>query len=440
MAALPCVGPAELGFVFPLTLSTVHFVVSALGAQLFLRVLKVRPLADISGSGRDLRWPLIAFPTVLAFARQLRPLVEVKAADHWTRVFPMAVVFCINIVLGNVSLSSIPVSFMQTIKSFTPATTSACSPPPAAPQPLLKTYPAPSWGHALPMHQSAGQILLTATSGSLLISVLNFLPFPVLLQRLVWGRQFDVRVYLSLLPVVGGIVITSVTELSFVWKGFIAAMAGCFVTSTKTILAESILHGKYNFDSLNTVREEEWLPRRAGLSQPPSWSSCSRPTRLQEPDGIRKLLWWAVVYYMAPYATALLIVPAALFEGPDLNLWLLERRGPEGGGLAFPFTVLLVSGVIAFSLNYSIFYVIQTTSALTFNVAGNMKTAVAIAASWLLFRNPMSWLNVAGCGITLLGCTVYGYVRQRLGSRAVIEVTKEELPELLPLLDMQPRA
>lgn len=38
----------------------------------------------------------------------------------------MSFVFCINIVLGNVSLRYIPVSFMQTIKSFTPATTGNC--------------------------------------------------------------------------------------------------------------------------------------------------------------------------------------------------------------------------------------------------------------------------------------------------------------------------
>ena len=30
----------------------------------------------------------------------------------------------------------------------------------------------------------------------------------------------------------------------------------------------------------------------------------------------------------------------------------------------------------------------------------------------MLFRNPMSALNVTGCAITLLGCTLYGYVRQ----------------------------
>eukprot|EP00270_Netrium_digitus_P017192 TRINITY_DN6268_c1_g1_i8.p1 TRINITY_DN6268_c1_g1~~TRINITY_DN6268_c1_g1_i8.p1 ORF type:complete len:258 (+),score=58.91 TRINITY_DN6268_c1_g1_i8:250-1023(+) len=241
----------------------------------------------------------------------------------------MAILFCVNIVLGNVSLSAIPVSFMQTIKSFTPATT-------------------------------------------------------VILQRLVWRRMFDTRVYLSLLPVVGGIVLTSVTELSFVWKGFLAALAGCFVTSTKTILAETLLHGKYSYDSLNTV------------------------------------------YHMAPYATMLLILPAAALEGWQVNVWLNTQES-----LTLPFLVLLASGLLAFSLNYSIFYVIQTTSALTFNVAGNMTTAVAISASWLLFWNPMTWLNVVGCTITLVGCTVYGYVRQVLGAKAVVDVSREEQP-LLP--------
>jgi len=69
----------------------------------------------------------------------------------------------------------------------------------------------------------------------------------VVLQCLVWKKSFDRRVWLSLIPIVGGIVLTSVTELSFNMAGFLAAFFGCVVTSTKTILAESLLHG-YNFD------------------------------------------------------------------------------------------------------------------------------------------------------------------------------------------------
>ena len=80
---------------------------------------------------------------------------------------------------------------------------------------------------------------------------------------------------------------------------------------------------------------------------------------------------------MAPYATMILIVPSALVEGRGVLQWCATTPN-----LDLSLLILVASGAIAFSLNYSIFYVIQTTSALTFNVAGNMKTAVAISASW----------------------------------------------------------
>lgn len=83
----------KLDFKFPLTVSCIHFICSAIGAYLVIKVLK------------------------------LKPLIVVEPEDRWRRIFPMSFVFCINIVLGNVSLRYIPVSFMQTIKSFTPATT-----------------------------------------------------------------------------------------------------------------------------------------------------------------------------------------------------------------------------------------------------------------------------------------------------------------------------
>jgi len=271
----------KLDFKFPLSVSCVHFICSAVGSYIAIKVFKVKPL------------------------------IEVDPEDLWRRIFPMSFVFCINIVLGNVSLRYIPVSFMQTIKSFTPATT-------------------------------------------------------VFLQWLVWRKAFDTRIWWSLVPIVGGILLTSVTELSFNIFGFCAAFFGCLATSTKTILAESLLHG-YKFDSINTV------------------------------------------YYMAPFATMILAVPALLFEGTGIIHWLETQDSLYG-----PLFIIIGSGIFAFCLNFSIFYVIHSTTAVTFNVAGNMKVAVAIMVSWLIFRNPISLLNAVGCAITLLGCTFYGYVRHKL--------------------------
>ncbi|XP_058787650.1 UDP-galactose transporter 1-like [Vicia villosa] len=298
----------KLDFKFPLTVSCVHFICSAIGAYVVIKVLK------------------------------LKPLITVDPEDRWKRILPMSFVFCINIVLGNVSLRYIPVSFMQTIKSFTPATT-------------------------------------------------------VVLQWLVWRKYFDWRIWASLIPIVGGILLTSVTEMSFNMFGFCAALLGCLATSTKTILAESLLHG-YKFDSINTV------------------------------------------YYMAPYATMILVLPATLLEGNGVLEWLNTHP--------YPWSALIIifsSGVLAFCLNFSIFYVIHSTTAVTFNVAGNLKVAVAVLVSWLIFRNPISYFNAVGCAVTLVGCTFYGYVRHLLSQQPPVPGTPRtprtprSKMELLPLVN-----
>ncbi|KAL9449814.1 hypothetical protein AB3S75_011693 [Citrus x aurantiifolia] len=297
----------KLDFKFPLSVSCIHFICSSIGAYLVIKVLK------------------------------LKPLITVESEDRWRRIFPMSFVFCINIVLGNVSLRYIPVSFMQTIKSFTPATT-------------------------------------------------------VVLQWLVWRKYFDWRIWASLVPIVGGILLTSVTELSFNMFGFCAALFGCLATSTKTILAESLLHG-YKFDSINTV------------------------------------------YYMAPFATMILSIPALLLEGSGIMDWLSTHPSPWSA-----FIIIFSSGVLAFCLNFSIFYVIHSTTAVTFNVAGNLKVAVAVLVSWLIFRNPISGMNAVGCAITLIGCTFYGYIRHLLSQQPPPGTprtprTPRNLMELLPLVN-----
>lgn len=296
----------NLDFKYPLTVSCIHFICSAIGAFLVINVFK------------------------------LKPLIVVDPEDRWRRIFPMSFVFCINIVLGNVSLRYIPVSFMQTIKSFTPATT-------------------------------------------------------VFLQWLVWRKEFDIRIWASLVPIVGGILLTSITELSFNTFGFCAALFGCLATSTKTILAESLLHG-YKFDSINTV------------------------------------------YYMAPFATMILAGPALILEGAGVMLWFQTHTD-----ILPSLIIILGSGLLAFCLNFSIFYVIHSTTAVTFNVAGNLKVAVAVTCSWLIFRNPISVMNAVGCGVTLVGCTFYGYVRHLLSLQPPgtprTPRTPRTLKDLIPLVN-----
>ncbi|KAF5954960.1 hypothetical protein HYC85_007816 [Camellia sinensis] len=334
----------KLDFKFPLSVSCIHFICSTIGAYLVIKVLK------------------------------LKPLIVVDPEDQWRRIFPMSFVFCINIVLGNVSLRYIPVSFMQTIKSFTPATT-------------------------------------------------------VVLQWLVWRKHFDWRIWASLVPIVGGILLTSITELSFNMFGFCAALFGCLATSTKTILAESLLHG-YKFDSSVIIIFTLDTETIKGHDRD------TRDTRVQIWTQERGTRIINTVYYMAPYATMILAVPALLLEGVGVVQWFQSHTS-----ILSALVIIFGSGVLAFCLNFSIFYVIHSTTAVTFNVAGNLKVAVAVTCSWMIFRNPISAMNAFGCGVTLVGCTFYGYVRHLLSQQpppvttASTPHSPRSLKELVPLVN-----
>jgi len=74
------------------------------------------------------------------------------------------------------------------------------------------------------------------------------------------------------------------------------------------------------------------------------------------------------VYYMAPFATMILGLPAFLLERNGILDWFEAHPSPWSALI-----ILFNSGVLAFCLNFSIFYVIQSTTAVTFNVAGNLK-------------------------------------------------------------------
>ncbi|KAF2595376.1 hypothetical protein F2Q70_00044463 [Brassica cretica] len=72
------------------------------------------------------------------------------------------------------------------------------------------------------------------------------------------------------------------------------------------------------------------------------------------------------VYYK-PFATTRYI-PALLLGGNGIKSWFEAHPSPWAA-----FIIIFSPGVLAFCLNFSIFYVIHSTTAVTFNFAGNLK-------------------------------------------------------------------
>lgn len=139
---------------------------------------------------------LLAYLTITVFS--LVEKVPVDSSDYTSKLLVIASVFCFNICLGNVSLRYVPVSFMQTIKSLTPATTA-------------------------------------------------------LLQFLIFRSRLTRPALLALLPVTLGVALASLTELEFHLGGFLAALTSCFLTGLKFVLSSQMLAGRYKLDSINLL-------------------------------------------------------------------------------------------------------------------------------------------------------------------------------------------
>lgn len=82
-------------------------------------------------------------------------------------------------------------------------------------------------------------------------------------------------------------------------------------------------------------------------------------------------------------------------------------------------SAILFTGALALCVNISIFLVIGKTSAVTYNVVGNGKTAFLFAVDFLVFGRPFEPTNVFGMTLTL--CGVIWYTQLKLKARADAE-------------------
>eukprot|EP00542_Grammatophora_oceanica_P016549 CAMPEP_0194028504 /NCGR_PEP_ID=MMETSP0009_2-20130614/2446_1 /TAXON_ID=210454 /ORGANISM="Grammatophora oceanica, Strain CCMP 410" /LENGTH=367 /DNA_ID=CAMNT_0038667913 /DNA_START=136 /DNA_END=1239 /DNA_ORIENTATION=+ len=110
--------------------------------------------------------------------------------------------------------------------------------------------------------------------------------------------------------------------------------------------------------------------------------------------------------HMAPLASVQMAA-LSLLSGEVYEL-VYER--PDLRESWYPFCVIMVSGLCAFTLNVCSLMANKLTSPLTLCIAANVKQVVMIAVSTILFDVPITPLNGAGIIVVLLGSARYSYV------------------------------
>ncbi|RNF09194.1 solute carrier family 35, member E3 [Trypanosoma rangeli] len=208
-----------------------------------------------------------------------------------------------------------------------------------------------------------------------LIKVLTT-PMLVVMETLIYKKTFSTKIKLSLLLICVGVTIATVTDSELNFVGTVVAFSALFVTCQYQI----------------------WV----GTKQ-----------KELDCDSFQLLL------YQAPISSVFLL-PIAYFT--------------EIQGMIEPcnevIKLILLTGVIAFLVNISIFLVIRKTSPVTYNVLGHFKLCVILILGTILFGDSMDAKRIVGVVMTLAGVFWYTHLKTATTANAefvtVDKAVKEE--------------
>ncbi|WMV31263.1 hypothetical protein MTR67_024648 [Solanum verrucosum] len=115
-----------------------------------------------------------------------------------------------------------------------------------------------------------------------------------------------------------------------------------------------------------------------------------------------------LLLYMAPIAVVFLLPATLLMEENVVGITLALAR--DDSRIIW---LLLFNSALAYFVNLTNFLVTKHTSALTLQVLGNAKGAVAVVISILIFRNPVSVTGMLGYALTVFGVILYSEAKKR---------------------------
>lgn len=133
----------------------------------------------------------------------------------------------------------------------------------------------------------------------------------------------------------------------------------------------------------------------------------------------------ATIFWLSPVMGVCLITLSAAFES-----WHTIFAAKSGYFDSVPHalkTVGLIAapGFLAFGMNLAEFALIKRTSVVTLSVAGIFKEVLTIALASIVFGDELTPINITGLCITLLGISMYNYLKYRLITHGADSVGQE---------------
>lgn len=178
-------------------------------------------------------------------------------------------------------------------------------------------------------------------------------------------------VYLALIPIIGGVGLASLKELSFTWTALIAASLANQSAAFKNVVSKGVM-------------KKPWA------------------------KGLGAQNTYAVVNILALIATLPFV---AFFDAKDfVPVYDAVVAAGKANDVA---KYSLLSGLAFYIYNEASFLCLSRLSPVTHSVANTLKRVVIIIASCLVFRTPMSLIGGIGSGIAVTGTLLYSLAKKK---------------------------
>lgn len=178
-------------------------------------------------------------------------------------------------------------------------------------------------------------------------------------------------VYAALIPIIGGVGLASLKELSFTWTALIAASLANQAAALKNVVSKGVM-------------KKPWA------------------------KGLGAQNTYAVVNILA----LLFTIPfVAFFDFKDFAPVFAQIK--EAGTLNDVYKYTAGSGLAFYMYNEASFLALSKLSPVTHSVANTLKRVVIIVASCIVFKTPMTKIGALGSGIAVGGTLLYSLAKKK---------------------------
>lgn len=225
--------------------------------------------------------------------------------------------------------------------------------------------------------------LMLNSVGFYQISKLSMIPVVCVMEWILHNKHYSKEVKLSVVVVVLGVGVCTVTDVKVNAKGFICSCVAVLSTSLQQISIGS-LQKKYSIGSF------ELLSKTAPI------------------QAVSLLVFGPFIDYF-------------------LNGKFITNYKLTSGAVLF----ILLSCALAVFCNVSQYLCIGRFSAVSFQVLGHMKTVCVLTLGWLLFDSALTFKNIMGMALAVLGMIIYSWAVEveKQSNAKIIHHAKNSLTE-----------